>query len=237
MNNKTKIITFAHCKGGVGKSTLCCHITTILQLNNPHLKIGLLDLDFIQNTSYNFFLNKKFKSKNLDFLSKSIHKDEINNIINYENLDILVIDTAGGSSDLTENAINLTNILITPIQHSLVDIKSLINIENDKIIDGPFTKIINKNTNKDFKWFLVHNKLPLVNIDNRYTDLITQISYKLKANLFTLYDRPEYRMSFEELTTPNEIIKIRSNFTRGQQIAAIEIETIYKSIMQYLSVF
>lgn len=227
MNNKTIIITFAHCKGGVGKSTLCCHLTTLFKINNPSLKIGLLDLDDIQYTSYNFFINRKINDS-LYFLGKAKSVEDIDNIMQKEFLDVLFVDTAGGSCAMTDYVIKNTNILITPIQYSVVDIKSFIDLDNGKIIDGPFKRIVNRNINRNFKWILINNKLPLMNRDSTYDTLFEEIALRVGAKLFYIYDRHEYRKSFEDSQlTPNELLQYRSDFTRSQKAAADDINIIY----------
>lgn len=225
---KPFIITFAHCKGGVGKSTLCYHIAMLFLLYTSNVKIGVIDCDDIQNTTYNFFFSK---NTNLQILYKINNIETLKNIIEHEELNILIVDTPGGNNDIIRYILQHTNVLITPVQHSLIDIEALIGLENNCIIPGPFSQIIRKNINQKAKWILVHNRLPLINIDEKYSQTLYRIAKFLNASVYELYDRIEYRISFEHRQTVNEIVYSSNNVNNSQLIAATQMKKIYDDIV------
>lgn len=224
---RTIVISFAHCKGGVGKSTICYHIISLFLLLNKNIKIGVIDMDTVQQTTYKFFE----RNVNISLLNTFSDIENIYSLIKTNALNILFIDTPGGDSVDIRKVFALTDILITPLQHSLIDIEALVNIHNhSSIILGPFSSIIRNHIKKTAKWILIHNRLPLVNIDNKYTDLIKRIARFLNASIYELYDRYEYRISFENKKIVSEYVLQNQMINKSQIIAHNDIMKIYSDI-------
>lgn len=114
----SKIIVFAHTKGGVGKSTLAWHTAYALKALGE--EISILDLDF-QRTL--FFINEIREANELDTLP--IHQiiDEeilVNMLEAYEGT--LIIDVGGFDSSLNRIAMSYADIIVVPISNAITEV-------------------------------------------------------------------------------------------------------------------
>lgn len=150
-----KIIVFANEKGGTGKSTLAMHI--IVALLRLGKKVVSFDLDFPQATLSHYIENRQaFINSQPISLPQSQHhlwNDETARIYTLKGevekarsiADFIVIDTPGNANPLTQEAILAADILVTPLNDSLVDLDVLARVDTGtfKII-GPshFSQIV-----------------------------------------------------------------------------------------------
>lgn len=116
-----KIITIACSKGGVGKSTIALNLA--IELNRQHA-VTVLDLDYQKSAT---LFNKIRKSNGLEPLNiVRAENDKALKKIVKENAGILIIDTGAFDSDLNRMAILLSDMVITPISDSEVEIYGLL---------------------------------------------------------------------------------------------------------------
>jgi len=143
-----KIIVFANEKGGTGKSTLAMH--TIIALLRAGKKVASFDLDARQGSLTHYIENRKAfaKEKNipLPMPEHTCWTDDVNKIYTLRGqiekvinqVDAIVIDTPGSHTDLGQQAMVLSNSLITPLNDSLVDLDVLATVDSDTLkIKGP----------------------------------------------------------------------------------------------------
>ena len=143
-----KIIVFANEKGGTGKSTLAMH--TIVALLRAGKKVASFDLDARQGSLTHYIENRKAfaKEKNiaLPVPEHTCWTDDINKIYTLrgqiekiiDHVDAIVIDTPGAHTTLGQQAMIMSNILITPLNDSLVDLDVLASVDGDSLrIKGP----------------------------------------------------------------------------------------------------
>jgi chromosome partitioning protein len=126
------IITIAHSKGGVGKSTISWHLIFILLQLSGH-KVRVVDLDF-QQTIY--FLNKIRQSKNrkgIENLYRPKSGGELLEILNDDFDGYTIIDSGGFDIDLNRLAMKHSDMVIVPI---LNEIMELIGFQTFKNIIG-----------------------------------------------------------------------------------------------------
>jgi len=120
------IISIAHTKGGVGKSTISWNLAT--QLYKKY-NIEIIDLDFQKTLTYtNEFREAPFKVlnfSNLDELTNHIKKDKNNKIS--------IIDVGGFDSDINRMSIIMSDIVITPVSDSGTELLGLMRFE--KVLD------------------------------------------------------------------------------------------------------
>ncbi len=189
------IIVFGHEKGGTGKSTLCSHSTVGLLYHVNNCKVGVIDLDMRQATTYNFFKHRELhsfplivptkfvglKQNNGPDLNENIIKDiqnleEIINEMTYDGIEYILIDTAGSYSNFSISSISKANLLITPLSDSFIDINVLVRVDqNNKVYRrGPYVdtvlqqkkeKMI-KNPKSPFWWMLVRNRVSNIHYEN-----------------------------------------------------------------------
>lgn len=120
------IINVAHTKGGVGKTTIAINLAVDLEAD-------LLDLD-LQNSSILF--SKLGDNRKINFIQgKSLTKPQLDKLVSLyrSNKDkMLVVDSGGYDSDIVRYMIANSDIVITPMAPSQVELFGLKNF--DKII-------------------------------------------------------------------------------------------------------
>lgn len=225
--DKTKkpfIIALTHEKGGTGKSTIATHLSVGLMYSNPLFKVGLIDLDSRQLSSYNFFQNRKKYSDAVPMLfhcdkicgsiqdsRKQAYLEDLSNMeymINYlGDCDFIIIDTSGSYSNFTKLAVFWADLVITPVMEGHFDLDAIVNLNKlDKnIFNGPFYEIIfeqRKNRIKfnrhSFEWVVVINRA--ATLQNENADACKNILENLRKNLdFALHYTIKDRIVYKEL--------------------------------------
>lgn len=110
-----KIITVAHTKGGVGKSTLVWNIAHALHEAGEVVKI--VDLDF-QQTLY--FINSLSDVQKIEVLQPSNGSDLLD--IFEDNHGYLIVDLGGFDSDLNRLAMKKSHKIVVPVSSSVTEI-------------------------------------------------------------------------------------------------------------------
>lgn len=108
-----KIITVAHQKGGVGKTTLSLNLATCLK--NTGLKIGILDTDLqgsLTDTSHTF--------QDISF----VQYDELQNLANMP-YDILVIDTPPYLTNSLAELFSISDYVLIPTTVGVYDVLAI----------------------------------------------------------------------------------------------------------------
>ena len=143
-----KIVVLGNEKGGTGKSTLAMHL--IVAWLREGKKVATLDLDGRQGTLSRYLENRRnFAEKNGIQLPMPDHV-RMMNISNeilflrtqlerlHNDYDVIVLDTPGTDSALTLEALFQADILLTPINDSLVDLDVLGMVDGESLrIKGP----------------------------------------------------------------------------------------------------
>lgn len=113
------ILTFAHTKGGVGKSTLSWHIA--YELTKRKKKVKCIDLDF-QQTIY--FLNQiRIQSglRGIEVDQPQSVNELLSSLENHEE-DYIIIDIGGFDSDINRKAIEYADKIIVPVSNSITEV-------------------------------------------------------------------------------------------------------------------
>lgn len=203
----TKIITVGNEKGGSGKSTCAFHIAVALL--RMGYKVGTIDLDARQGTMTRYIQNRWDRVAKLGEdlpcpthidLRKStagitIHADEEEEFLFYEALrelskenDYIVIDSPGHNTNLNRLGHVYADILITPINDSLIDLDVLARIDNQTgEIKRPsfYSEMVWEQKKrraalfgKSMDWYVIRNRMGHVNSNNKkaLNDLLDKIS-------------------------------------------------------------
>lgn len=110
-----QIITIAHTKGGVGKSTIAWNLAH--SLLHKEEKVTIVDLDFQQTL---FFINSLSENPKLEVLQPQSASELIEIIDNHNGY--LIIDVGGFDSDINRIAISRANKILIPISESVTEI-------------------------------------------------------------------------------------------------------------------
>ena len=115
-----KIITIAHQKGGVGKSTIALNMAVEL---SEKYNLKVIDLDYQKSITIFNETRKEKKLKSLDIIHIETQKELISFLRN--NNDMILIDSGGFDSDLNRIAIIGADLIITPVSNNLIEIYGL----------------------------------------------------------------------------------------------------------------
>ncbi len=116
------IITVAHQKGGVGKSTIASNLAVELSKN---MHVHVVDLDMQKSISY----FNSVRSTNQLSINYASSFDELKQIVN-NNKHCLIIDVGGFDSDLNRAAILAADFLLTPVSDSTIELVGLLSFKN-----------------------------------------------------------------------------------------------------------
>lgn len=137
------IITIAHTKGGVGKSTLAWHIIFMFIMLGKRVKV--IDLDFQQTT---YFLNQIRVSSGLDGLEVEQPQDieELISLLEDYDEDIVIVDIGGFDNDMNRTAISWADKILVPISNSVTEVLGFKTFEAIlEEIDNPFINVVLNN--------------------------------------------------------------------------------------------
>jgi len=122
-------IVFANEKGGTGKSTTAVHVAVALAYQGH--KVGIIDLDPRQRTSYRYLENRDatMKRLNIDIPQPHYEVFEQDSLAGLEQMiermsqtsDFLLFDTPGRDDQFARFVATRANTLVTPINDSFVD--------------------------------------------------------------------------------------------------------------------
>lgn len=206
-----KVITIAHQKGGVGKSTIALNLAVELGKKYP---LSVIDLDYQKSISI-FNENRKEVGLNpLNIISVESQKELMNIIDNADG--IILIDSGGFDSDLNRISILGADIIITPLSNNLIEIYGL----------EAFKKILIdlKRIRSDIK-----SNILLNNVNPQITKSIEELKEYIKSNsqFFNMFEtilrrRVDFAKSFE---TGKSVVEID-----GSSKASKELDNLIREI-------
>ncbi|PHO10303.1 hypothetical protein CPG37_04455 [Malaciobacter canalis] len=139
------ILTVAHTKGGVGKSTLAWNIANCL-ISEYGQKVKIIDLDFQQTI---FFINHIRSETGLDqhkVIQCETAADLIHEFETYKDDEILIVDVGGFDNDINRTAISWSDQIIVPISNSLTEVLGFKTFEAIlEEIGNPFVNVVLNN--------------------------------------------------------------------------------------------
>lgn len=117
-----KVISFAHDKGGVGKSTTIINVAPVLE---KEFKLTVIDLDpKKQFTTFN-----NHRENKINMVTVSSINDLVEFISNSKD-ELVLIDLGGFDSDFFRTALMISDIIIVPLSGSDNDIVGFADFEN-----------------------------------------------------------------------------------------------------------
>ena len=141
-NATPKIVVFGNEKGGTGKSTLAMHL--IVGLLTRGLKVGTLDLDARQGTLTRYIANRARTAQlqkggalplpsHIAITPDRADSEVADALQRLAGNDVVVVDTPGHDSSLSQVGHTFADILVTPINDSLVDFDVLAMVDPEKL--------------------------------------------------------------------------------------------------------
>lgn len=205
---ENKVITISHQKGGVGKSTVALNLA--IELSKEY-NVAVIDLD--HQRSMTIFQGIR-ESKNLPELKVMIAEDDqtlMNLMNNYEGL--LIIDSGGFDSDLNRLAMLGSDMIITPVSNSLIELYGL---EKFKLIISELKEI-----NPEIKAHVLLNNInpsATTLVDDLKGFLLSDDDEKFNVINGIMRQRVDYRKSFE---LGKSVVEMDSGSKAASEVKAI----------------
>lgn len=214
--DRPKIVVVGNEKGGTGKSTTAIHLA--IGLLHKGLKVGALDLDPRQGTLTRYLQNRERyaqsgaalcipRYRQLADITTAVLEDAETTakqriaqaITAMADCDAVIIDTPGNASTISRMGHEEADILITPVNDSLVDIDVLAEIDpvNRTVVAPSFycrmaweyhnRRIVEGRSPID--WIVIRNRLPHIHsnnhrdIDALLAKLAQRIGFRVAAGL------------------------------------------------------
>jgi chromosome partitioning protein len=210
-------IVFANEKGGTGKSTTAVHVAVALAYQGH--RVGIIDLDPRQRTSYRYLENRDATMKRLDIDVPQPEYEvfEDDNLARLEQMmerlgdrvDYLLFDTPGRDDKFARFVATRANSLVTPINDSFVDFDLIgqVDPETYKVRKLSFyaeliwdaRKARAKADGTTIDWVLLRNRTQYVEAHNmkRIVSALAELSQRVGFRLIPgLSERVIYRELF-----------------------------------------
>jgi len=220
------VITLGNEKGGTGKSTAAMHLAVaLLKLG---YKVGTIDLDGRQGTLSRYLTNRRALAKTIHRdvpmpLHRRIEGSEADQrqaaesedkarfgeaLVELADRQIVIVDTPGSDSYLSRLAHANADMLITPINDTLLDIDILAHIDPSKReVRAPsaYCQMVWKQNDRrrasgrePIDWIVMRNRLTHIDAHNKraVADLLDQLAERLGFRLATGFGE---RVIFHEL--------------------------------------
>tara|TARA_R110000796_G_scaffold8843_29_gene29271 strand:- start:4307 stop:5131 length:825 start_codon:yes stop_codon:yes gene_type:complete len=217
VTNNAHHIVFANEKGGTGKSTTAVHVAVALA-HQGH-KVGIIDLDPRQRTTYRYLENRDatMKRLNIDIPQPFFEVFEEDSVPRLEQLiermshgvDFLLYDTPGRDDKFARYVATRANTLVTPINDSFVDFDLIgqVDPETYKVRKLSFyaeliweaRKERAKADGKTIDWVLLRNRTQYVEAHNmkRIVAALAELSQRVGFRIIPgLSERVIYRELF-----------------------------------------
>ena len=177
------IITVAHQKGGVGKSTIATNLAV-------EMGLPIVDLDS-QHSCYLFsLLREEEHGKSLQVFTPET-PEEIKKILESMAYDKVIIDSGGYDNDLNRFALLISDVVITPVSPSQIEVFGLLK----------FAEIVEeaKKYNSSLKvHVLINNADPRSSGENRKLQQFIEENSDFELLKTKLYRRADYRRAYSQ---------------------------------------
>lgn len=259
MSQTPKIIVFGNEKGGTGKSTLAMHVAVALL--NRGLKVATIDLDAGQGTLSRYVGNREaFAQRNAQAIAQTIHRailpapvqeaDEAElakTLGNLADVDAIVIDTPGYDIPLSLAGHSYADIIVTPLNDSLIDLDVLANVDPvKKTIARPSRyaervwrakQLRARRDGGKIDWVVVRNRLGQLDARNKrlVAELIDALARRIGFRTAQgIAERVIYREMFLDGLTVEDLDKLKAGGHLAMSHVAARAEL--RALLEALSI-
>ncbi len=259
---RQKVVVIGNEKGGTGKSTTALHLA-VAALDRGY-SVGTVDLDSRQATLSRYLENRRRYSGSVQTLPlpESLHVGEPEGtdaasleaaarssieaaLAKLEGCDLVFVDTPGSPTVLSRIGHEYANVLVTPVNDSLLDIDVLAEIDpvnrkiiapchycrmaweygNQRIMDGL----------SPIDWVVIRNRLPHIHSRNRQDidQILTKLAHRIGFRLAPgLGERVVFRELFLNGLTVFDlpIVSQEHNLSATQQSAQSEVSALLDAL-------
>lgn len=250
-----RIIVIGNEKGGSGKSTVAMHV--IVALLGQGARVGSLDLDARQATLSRYIEHRgrhaaagsalpmpehEAVSPSLDPIGDQVQLTHLIEILSAR-CDALVIDTPGSDQALSRLAHSYADLLITPLNDSLLDLDPLARVDpaaRQIGHPGPYSEMVWEARKvrairraRPTEWFVLRNRLSSLDARNKremerlLSALASRIGFRLLPGLS---ERVIFRELFLEGLTLLDLGGERSALTLSQVAARQELRHLIEGL-------
>ncbi len=232
----SKIVVFGNEKGGTGKSTLAMHVAVALMVRG--LKVATIDLDAGQGTLSRYVSNRaSYAMRTGHKIAQSLHTSilpaafqdaddaELTKALgNCGACDVVIIDTPGHDSSLSLAGHSYADIIVTPLNDSLIDLDVLADVDLiKKVITRPsrFSERVWKakqlRARRDggkVDWIVVRNRLGQLDARNKRLvgELIDALAKRIGFRLAQgIAERVIYREMFLDGLTVEDLGALKAD--------------------------
>ena len=251
-----RIIVFGNEKGGTGKSTLAMHLAVALL--NRGMKVATIDLDARQGTLSRYIANRRLfaqRSGNpvpmpehlaLDMSPHQIVEQDLAAALSHTTCcDAVVVDTPGYDSQLSQAGHGYADVLVTPINDSLIDLDVIAHVDPHKqTINRPshyaerVWKAKQARAKRDggsMDWVVVRNRLGQLDARNKklmarlVADLSKRIGFRVAEGI---HERVIYRELFLDGLTAEDLATLsgRREAAMSHVAARQEIRNLMRAL-------
>ena len=246
-----KIIVFGNEKGGSGKSTTAIHVSIALCYQRK--EVGVIDLDIRQKSMSRFLENRAdfIKKQKSDLPSPTYYKIDPSDkdskaesnseeekrfaeaLMTLEKTcEFIVIDCPGGVSNYVKMAHTVADILVTPMNDSLIDFDLLAKIE------ASTGKVIGPSIYSEMVWdcrqlraSAKHPPIDWVIVRNRISHVFSKNKYQVGNSLKNLAKRIGFRLS----TGFSERVIFKELFLSGLTLLDLEKMEDWRPTLSHIS--
>lgn len=193
-----KIITIAHQKGGVGKSTIASNLA--VELSRLY-QTSVLDLD-VQRSLSAFTASRGDRDPKVNLLTCPTSTNELMTLMDNHKVGVLLIDTGGFDIDIQRIAMFGADLIITPVGDSPMELHGL----------SVFAKTISKlrEARADLKATILLNRVhPFAgkSLDDLMKDILSSAGGEFDAMGAVLRDRKAFKEAYYQGMSVNELDK------------------------------
>ena len=249
-----RVIVVGNEKGGSGKSTVAMHLIVALLLQGA--RVASLDLDARQATLTRYLDHRRRTSATTrlalpEHLALPATLDPIGDQARLtdaigelaQRSDALVIDTPGSDQPLSRTAHSHADLLVTPLNDSLIDLDPLAHIDPVRRQvghPGPYSEMVWEarkqralRRQKPTEWFVLRNRLSSLDARNKreMERLLAALAQRIGFHLIPgLTERVIYRELFLDGLTLLDLGGHRSSLTLSQVTARQELRRVIEGL-------